>query len=666
MVLRRAFAYCLIMLLAGVARAQQPAAVQPNPQAPVLNMPVPLGAQRGSSIELTLTGSNLAEPTGLWTSFPANVRIPADNNNGKDPAKLRVHLDVSRDAPLGFHSIRLATTRGLSNLRLFCIDDLPQVMELDTNRSKATAQAVPVPCVVVGRADPEVSDYFKVHVQAGQRVSFEVLGRRLGSALDPQLTIFDGRTGREVPGGHSNDAPGLQTDPRLTLVFKEAGDYIVELRDVMYRGAADYWYRLRIGDFPCATTAIPMAARRGSQVSVHFAGPVVDGVAPVEVLAPADPGLDAIWVTPKGANGLHGWPVPLALSDHEELVEQEPNNEPGQANRVPVPGGISGRFLESGDVDHYVFAAKKGQRYKIQAHTQELYAPTEVYLVLKDSKGGQIAASDPAKGQYLDFTAPADGDFIVAAEHLLYWSGPSETYRLTITSDMASFDLALGIDRFDVAPGGVVPVTVHATRKEYQGPIELSLTGHPDISGKGTIEPGAAAATMYLHARPDAPAGPIVMAVRGSATIDGKTVVRYANLRSVVSQNLAGLPFPPHDLLTRVGLAIIQKPPFSLTATLDEPEGSPGKPVGLTISALRSPGFTEEIALTPVALPANVAPALKNIAKGQDQVKVQLSPAANAAPGKFLISVIGKAKFQNRQFDVTAEPVLLTLRNMKK
>src|SRR5205807_4147099 len=116
---------------------------------------VPLGIQRGETMELTLTGTNLADPTGLWTSFPANVSIPTDNNNGKDNAKLRVHLEVPKDAPLGFHSIRLATTRGMSNFRLFCIDGLPQIMEMDSNRSKTTPQAVSHPCVSVGRAEAE-------------------------------------------------------------------------------------------------------------------------------------------------------------------------------------------------------------------------------------------------------------------------------------------------------------------------------------------------------------------------------------------------------------------------------------------------------------------------------------------------------------------------------
>src|SRR5262249_37409588 len=155
------------------------------------------------------------------------------------------------------------------------------------------------------RADPEVKDYFKVTVKAGQRVSFEVLGRRLGGPLDPQITLFDARTGRDLPAGHNNDAPGLQADSRLTYTFKEAGEYLVEVRDAMYRGGADYWYRLRIGDFPCATAPVPMAARRGSKVSVHFAGPNVDGVAPVEVAVPSDPAVDTVWVAPRGANGLH-------------------------------------------------------------------------------------------------------------------------------------------------------------------------------------------------------------------------------------------------------------------------------------------------------------------------------------------------------------------------
>src|SRR5207247_2613279 len=110
---------------------------------------------------------------------------------------------------------------------LFCIDDLRQVLEVNSNRNKATPQAVPVPCVVAGRIDPDTADYYKISVKAGQRLTVDVLGRRLGGMLDPELSLYDAKTMREL--AHQNDSPGCQTDARLTYTFKEAGEYLIEV-----------------------------------------------------------------------------------------------------------------------------------------------------------------------------------------------------------------------------------------------------------------------------------------------------------------------------------------------------------------------------------------------------------------------------------------------------
>src|SRR5262249_49629036 len=258
-----------------------------------------------------------------------------------------------------------------------------------------------------------------------------------------------------------NDAPGLQTDPRLTHTFKEAGTYLVQVNDVLNRGGADYWYRLRVGDFPCATVPVPMAARRGSKGSVGFAGPTANGVERIAVAVPTDPLVSTVAVAPRAANGLHGWPVTLAVSDHPELVEQEPNDVPAEANRIPVPGGVTGRFEKSNDLDYFVFAAKKGQKLLLEAHTLEHNSPTLVYLVVKDGKGkAELAKSNPQLAppadQRVDFTPPADGDYLVEVQHLNYQGGPSEAYRLTVTPGTPGFELSLGIERYDAAPGGFV------------------------------------------------------------------------------------------------------------------------------------------------------------------------------------------------------------------
>jgi len=644
-----------------------PAPVKPNPLAPVLKPILPLGIQRGTSLDLTLTGTNLAGPISLVASFPAKITIPTDANNGKDETKLRVKLEVPADAPLGFHTLRLATARGMSNFRIFCIDDLAQVVEVATNHAKNMAQDVTPPCVVVGKADVEISDYFKFKATAGQRLSFEVLGRRLGSAFDPQITLYNAQTGRELPNGYSNDSPGLQTDPRLTYVFPEAGEYLVEIRDVSYRGGEDFLYRLRIGDFPCATTPLPLAVKRGSKVAVQFAGSGIDKVAPVEVQAPTDPNLDAIQVAPRGANGLHGWPVSLLLSDLDEILEQEPNNEPAKANRIPVPGAVSARFQEKGDLDYFVFAAKKGQRYILEAHTAELNSPSEVYLVLRDAKGGQLKASDPMAAPRLDYTATADGDLLVSAEHLHYWGGPDETYRLTVTPYEQDFDLAVGIDRYDASQGGTLAIPIMAVRREYTGPIEVSVVGPAGLQGQVTIPTGKPPApnqpaAVLIVAIGDLPMGPQAFAIQGKATISGKPVTRLASVRTVISTEMAGLPVPPRQLWTSLALAVTERAPFTLTAKFDMASAAPGKPAPLTVTVTRVAGFSADVALTAVGLPANVTAALKNIPAGMNEAKGQLNLAANAAVGEFPIVLTGKVKHMGKDFVVNSLPVVLVIK----
>jgi len=664
----------LCVLLAVITIGARPASAQkgpppipPNPQAPTLKPVFPLGMKRGTTLDLTLTGTNLAEPTGLWTSFPAKVTIPTENNNGKDNAKLLVHLEVPKDAPMGFHTIALATTRGMSNYRLFCLDDLPELLQAGKNNTKETAQAVAHPAVVAGKVTAEANDYYKVTAKAGERISFEVLGRRLGSAFDPQLTLFDAKSGRELPGGHSNDAPGLQTDPRLTYTFKDAGDYLVEIRDVSYRGGEDFIYRLRIGDFPCATTPLPMAIKRGSKVAVNFAGPTVDGVTPIEVTAPADPLLSCVYVAPKGPSGLYGWPVSLALSDLEEVVEQEPNDELSKANRVPVPGAVTGRFEKKDDADFFIFALKKGQRYLLEAHTQDLHSPTEVDMVLLDAKGTQLQASNLQGPPRLDFTPTADGDFVLKMKHLLLWGGPAETYRVTITPYEPGFDLAVGIDRFDVGQGATFTIPIFATRRDYAGPIEVSVIGNPKLTGQVTLpatppQPNMPNGTLTITAAADTPIGPTEFRIQGKATINGKEVVSILSVRALASQSLAALPVPPRPMDERLGLAVKAAPPFTLTFKFDEASATPGKPIGLTVTATRAAGFTEEIALTANGLPANVKLMLVNIPANMTEAKMTLNVEANAPVGMSMVTLTGKAKVKGQDVTINSAPVPLTIK----
>ncbi|MCI0641749.1 MAG: hypothetical protein L0Y72_05565 [Gemmataceae bacterium] len=632
--------------------------------------------QRGTTLELALTGSNLAGPTGFWAAFPSKSTIPTEDKNGQDNAKLKVRLEAPADAPIGAHVVRLTTTRGISNLRLFCIDDLPQVLENDKNRSWNDAMPTPVPSVVAGKADAEASDYFKISVQSGQRLSFDLLGRRLGSAIDAQLSIYSAKTKREL--AHDNDSPGCQTDPRLTFTFKEAGDYLIEVKDVLNRGGADYGYRLRIGDFPLAVAPIPMAAKRGINVQVHFAGPNVEGVQPAVVSVPADPFADVVWVAPKGPSGLHGWPVALAVTDTEELLEQEPNNEPGKAQRLPVPGGVTGRFQQSDDTDCYLLSAKKGQKLSVEADTLELYSPTLVYIVLKNAKtGAEIAKTNPQSpppaDQRIEFTAADDGDYLVEVQHLNYLGGPSESYHLTVTPVTPTFEIALGIERFDVAPNSIVSIPLTVIRKGFAGPIDVSLQLLPspqrsEVSGNligfTTIKPGQNSGVLVVSTQ-NAALGPNAAVVVARATIDGKTVTQRASVRAVVSAALGNLSFPPLDLNHRIAVGVKEMAPFSLAAKMSPPEATPGIATQVTLLVTRNEGFAEEIVFNaPGGLPPNVpAPKLANLAKDKNELKFSLDVNAKAPIGEYQLLFSAKAKSKDKEYSANALPLVLNVGN---
>src|SRR5262249_21514234 len=125
-------------------------------------------------------------------------------------------------------------------------------------------------------------------------------------------------------------------------------------------------------------------------------------------------------------------------------------------------------------------------RLIIEAHAVEQNSPTEVYMTLKDSKGGKLQETNPMNAPRLDFTAAADDDFVLAVEHLHRWGSPTETYRVSITRYSPGFGLTVALDRYEVPPGGSFNVPIYVTRTDYTGPIEVAVRGE-GLSGTVTI-----------------------------------------------------------------------------------------------------------------------------------------------------------------------------------
>ena len=120
-------------------------------QPPSLSRIAPTGAIPGESVDLTLHGSNLTAATRVWTSFSEETAVPEKGDDHPDDAsKLTIRLSIPSDAPLGIAGVRVATDNGVSELRLFVIDDLPNLLEIEPNNVPKHPQDISLPTAISG------------------------------------------------------------------------------------------------------------------------------------------------------------------------------------------------------------------------------------------------------------------------------------------------------------------------------------------------------------------------------------------------------------------------------------------------------------------------------------------------------------------------------------
>ena len=96
---------------------------------------------------------------------------------------------------------------------------------------------------VIGRDGD--TDFYQLHVAAGQKLTIDLFARRLGTRLDLFMRVMDA-AGKEL--AKNDDAAGK--DSRLVWSPPSAGDYTVQVMDIAGQGGDDYGYRLEMTTAP--------------------------------------------------------------------------------------------------------------------------------------------------------------------------------------------------------------------------------------------------------------------------------------------------------------------------------------------------------------------------------------------------------------------------------
>lgn len=495
-----ALAACLA-LGAGTAHAQpQLPSALPSPR---LLLVTPPGARAGTSVEVTLTGTDLESPDRLVFSHPDIKAEPVAAPEPPKPAPgkappprprrgmtgtptvTKFKVTVPAGVPLGMHDVRLVNKWGVSNPRAFVVGDLAEVAEKEPNNDQPEAQRVEINSTVNGAmASPVDVDYFVFAGKKGQRVVLSCLASSIDSRFEPSLELYDGKNNL-LTSNHAYRGNDALTDCTLPA----DGDYYVRLAEFTYtRGNAEHFYRLSITTAPWIAAVHPCVLEPGkaTQVTVYgrnLPGGKLDpaategGVAlekmDLTVTAPSDPAalnrLAFSGHVPPGSAGLSGFevrvrnaagasnPFLLTLARAPVVRDNEANDTPATAQELTPPCEVAGRVEKRGDRDWYTFAAKKGDVYVIDVQSERLGAPTFMYFMLRNEKGQELFESqdvdmnalsrkfwsrsdDPAPYR---FVAPADGKYqlLVGSRTADTLAGPRHYYRLRIAPERPDFEL---------------------------------------------------------------------------------------------------------------------------------------------------------------------------------------------------------------------------------
>lgn len=532
----------LSAVLVAACGLASPAAAQTS--YPMITHVHPVAVQRGKTTEVTVEGQMnllgvykaLFEGTGLTAEVVAQEPPKVQPPQKPLVRAVKLKITAAPDAALGVREFRVASGMGLSSVGQLVVVDDPVVVESGDNNTREKANPIALPCTVCGRIEAvEDVDFFKFHAEQGQTLTFEVFGARIQDKIhdlqkhaDPMLTLYDAE-GRELA---ANDDYYF-ADPMLCYTVPKTGDYYIQVRDSKYDGDPRWVYALIATTKPYAAHVFPMAGNPGQTIEVEPVGSAAAGKPRLSFKVPDRLGVQTVQLD---INGTKTNPVAFIVSPLPQVIEQEPNDTPEQAQRVTIPCGINGRIGSKRDLDHFVFQATKGKAIRFEVKARRfgtvLQSTVDSVLDVMTPKGQVLASNDDTFGKdsMLVFTPPADGDYVLRIRDLNSKAGPGAVYYIECDWARPDFTLRCDGDKAMIGPGSSTAWYVHVLRQNgFTGAVKIDVKNLPMgvtvnlLTIPATMTQGLLVLTASADAARDA--AEVQVVGTAPATIDGKEVV---------------------------------------------------------------------------------------------------------------------------------------------
>ena len=527
--------------------------------------------RRGGTNRVSIIGTETNQVVGLWTSLPngtVQARVVADG-----AGQSSLDLDVPANTPLGVYGLRLATRNGLSNVHLFVVDELP-IVARDPSLPANAVVPVTLPACATSICKVASIDRYAITVAKDQRVTFEVVGNRLGKDYDPLVQIRNSSGKLVAEHDHS---VGLMFDCRFAHQFTDAGTYTVEVRDARFEGHPTWHYVLRMGDFPEARIAVPSSVRPGETTNLTFPQ-MIGWQLPVTVPNTTSTG-ESFQEIRQSPTGIAAW-IPLTITDLPASRELEPNDTQEMATVAVVPGTLNGVFDKPGDRDWYSFDFAKDQKLSFQGVARTIGSAADLELILFDADGREVRRVDDTELDEGGFTfnVGKPGVHRLQVREVSRDGGAEFAYRVDVRMGGPQFQLLAEAPDLTVPQGNYQSLPIKVTRTEFNGEIQLELRGAP--AGM-TLDPAVIPANAIefvgrVVADANTPAGIYNLQVVGTATLEGGAKLQaIARTKPLVDRQLKNVDLIPYalredqrhlppSLQAQIALMVVPATPFNV------------------------------------------------------------------------------------------------------
>lgn len=538
------------------------------------------GLRIAGSTRIVIDGGELLPNPQIVLPFPITSQ---QLQPGSTASRVEIEIVLGEAVPVGIYQLRVATDSGISNARPVGVDHLPQSLLQETLQT--------LPAAISASVVANESLRIRFAGKRGQRVVIDVEARRLGSVLDPVVRLLNSR-GTQF--AWSPPRPLLAGDARCAAELAEDGEYTIVLHDRQFRGGADRFFRLKVGDLHSADLVFPLGVQLGQ--------PAVLQLLTVGQTDSLSATVDVSQTGPRPARvdqslQFTGAFPPVLVSDHAELIEQQ-RDDGALQELTAAPVAINGRLMAPGEEDQFVLPVTAGSKLRFDVRARRAGSPLDGVLTIRSVDGKQLATNDdrPATSDPgLDFTVPAGTAKIhVALVDLQKRGGDTFVYRISVQDlGRPDFQLALSADRVNIPAGAGQLIEVRVNRQGYQGSIELTVAGLPagvEVTSK-TIAAGSRRGLVKITAGEAKPVHGLI-SIRGRATDVDPPLWRTAELaeNSISKQQ----PWLRGELAVAVG----PPTPISLTWQVSEPQVLfRGMPLKLQAQLTRREGVQGEVRL---------------------------------------------------------------------